>query len=152
MHEDIVHPLDDAVTIYPKVLAVAVVPVSVDPNPARTGRNLPLGHDGPRRRWGLLRGSDGLGLLDDDHCFAIDLLRRAFLGFDDHVGRQIWRFGGLPLSGIAIVRHRQLVRCPPAVAIRPLVIGECRNGENRRTKEYKESTKPKENHDPSFLA
>jgi hypothetical protein len=103
MHEHIVHPLDDAVAIYPKVPAVAVVPIPIDPNPARARRNLLLGHDGPGRRWGLLRGSDGLGLLDDDHGLAVDLLRRAFLGFDDHVGRRIWRFGGLPLSGIAIV-------------------------------------------------
>lgn len=53
----------------------------------------------------MLRGCDRLGLLDDDHGFTVDLLRRAFLSFDDYIGRRIGRVARLPLSGVAIVGH-----------------------------------------------
>jgi hypothetical protein len=103
MHEDIVHPLHDAVTVHPNVLAVAVVPIPVDPNPARAGRNLLRDHHGLWRRRGLQRCGGRDGLLDDDHRLAIDLLRRAFLGFDDHVGNRSLHFAHLPFSSVAIV-------------------------------------------------
>jgi hypothetical protein len=103
MHEDIVHPLHDAVTVHPNVLAVAVVPIPVDPNPARAGRNLLRDHHGLWRRRGLQRRGGGGGLLHDDHRLAVDLLRRAFLGFDDHVGGRSLHFAPLPFSSVAIV-------------------------------------------------
>jgi hypothetical protein len=103
MHEDIVDPLHHAVTIHPKVLAVAVVPIPVDPNPIRADRNLLLDDDGPWRRRGVLRGGGRGGLLDDDHRLAIDLLRRAFLRLDDHVCRWSHRFACFPLSSVPIV-------------------------------------------------
>lgn len=88
MHEDIVDAFDDAVTIDPKVLAVDVVPISVDPNPAWTDRNLLLGQHDLRGRRGQLRGSDGLGLLNDDDGLPVDLLRRPLLGLDNHIVRR----------------------------------------------------------------
>jgi hypothetical protein len=105
MYEDVVHAHHDAVTVHPKVLPVAVVPVSVDPNTARAGRNLLLDDDDLRRWRGLRRGGDGLWLLDDDDGFTVDLFRRALLGFDDHVVGRVGWLGGLALSNIAIVRH-----------------------------------------------
>jgi len=104
MYEDIVDAFHDAVAIHPNVLAVAVVPIPVDPNPARAGRNLCLSHDGPWGRRGVLRGGDGFGLLDDKHGLPVNLLRRAFLRFDNHVGRRSIRLARLPLlSVVAIV-------------------------------------------------
>jgi len=103
VHEDIVDPFHYAVTIYPEVLAVAVVPIPIDPNPARADRNLLPGNDHLGWRWSLPGSGDGLGLLDDDHRLAVDLLRRAFLGFDDHVGGRSLHFAPLPFSSVAIV-------------------------------------------------
>lgn len=77
MDKDIVDELRDAATVDPNVFAVAVVPIPVDPNPARADRNLLLGHDDLRRRWGVHCGSDGLGLLDDDHGVPVNLRRFA---------------------------------------------------------------------------
>jgi hypothetical protein len=123
VHEDVVDPFHYAVTIYPEVLAVDVVPIPIDPNPARADRNLLPGNDHLGWRWSLPRGSDGLGLLDDYHRLAVDLLRRAFLGFDDHVARRSFRFGSLSLSKVTVVRHVHVVRDPRVlVAIRSLVI------------------------------
>jgi hypothetical protein len=103
MHEDIVDALHDAVAVHPNVLAIKVVPIPVDPNPARAGRNLLLHHNGPWGRRGVLRGSDRFGLLDDDHGLALNLLSRAFLGFDNHVGRRSIRLARLPLLRIVAI-------------------------------------------------
>jgi len=75
MHKDILDPLHDAVAVDPNVFTVAVVPIPVDPNPARADRNLLLGRDDLGRRWGVQCGSDGLGLLDDDHGVPVNLRR-----------------------------------------------------------------------------
>jgi hypothetical protein len=68
-----------------------------------------LDHDDFWRRRGFCRGCDWRGLLDDDHSFPVDLLRGAFLGFDDHVAGWIGRFARLAFSSIAVVRHIELV-------------------------------------------
>jgi hypothetical protein len=137
VHEDVVDPFHYAVTIYPEVLAVDVVPIPIDPNRARADRNLLPGNDHLGWRWSLPRGSDGLGLLDDYHRLAVDLLRRAFLGFDDHVARRSFRFGSLSLSKVTVVRHVHVVRDPRVlVAIRSLVIVSRRRDRKSRHRRH----------------
>jgi hypothetical protein len=144
MHEDVVDPFHYAVTVYPEVLAVAVVPIPIDPHPARADRNLLPGNDDLGWRWSLPGGSDGLRLLDDDHRLAVDLLRRAFLGFDDHVGRRSLRF--TVLAKVTVVRHVHVVRDPRVlVAIRSLVVVSRRDDRKSRhhghCKQSRESSK-----------
>jgi hypothetical protein len=103
MHKDILDALHDAVAVDPNVFTVAVVPIPVDPNPARADWNLLLDHNDLWRRWGLLRGSDGFGLLDDDHGLPIDLLGRTFVGFDDHIVCRSGRLASLPLSRVVAI-------------------------------------------------
>ncbi len=123
MHKHVVHSHHDAVAVHPKVLPVAVVPVPIDPNTARAGRNLLLDDDDLGRWRGLHRGGDGLGLLDDDDGLAVDLFGRALFGFDYHVVGRVGRRGGLPLANVAIMRRVRLpAACLGAVAIRDLVL------------------------------
>jgi hypothetical protein len=103
MHEHIVHTLHDAVPFHPKVVAIGVGPVPVDPDPLGTADNRLLHHDGPWRRWRCLRSRGGFRLLNDDDRLAIDLLGGAGLGFDDHVGRGPSGLALLPVSHVAIV-------------------------------------------------
>lgn len=103
MHEDVVHAFDDAVPFHPKVLAVAVVPVPVDPNPPGTSGDRVLDLDGLRRRRRMLGGRDWLWLLNDDHGLSFDLFGVAFLGLDDHVSRRIWCLARLAFLRVSVV-------------------------------------------------
>jgi hypothetical protein len=103
MHEHIVHALDDAVSFHPKVVAIGVGPVPVNPDPPGTTGNRLLHHDGPRRRWRCFRSRGGFRLLNDDDRLAVDLLGGAGLGFDDHVGRGAGGLTLLAVSHVAIV-------------------------------------------------
>jgi hypothetical protein len=103
LHEDIIHAFHDAVSVHPNVVTIAVRPIPVDPDGAGTKGHRLLDHDGLRGRWCLLGSRDGLGLLNDDDGFAVDLLGCAVFGFDDHIGRRIGRPVRLPLSHVAIV-------------------------------------------------
>jgi hypothetical protein len=103
MHEDIVHALHDAVPVYPQVLAIAVGPIPIDPNPFGTTHDGLLHHIDPQRWRRCLGGGDGFRLLNDDDRLAVDLLGRAGLGLDDHVGRRAGGFALLPFSHVAIV-------------------------------------------------
>jgi hypothetical protein len=103
MHENIVHAFHDTVPVHPQVLAIAVGPIPIDPNPFGTTHDGLLHHIDPQGRRRCLGGGDGLGLLHDDDRLAVDLLGRARLGLDDHVGRRIGGFAPLPFSNVAIV-------------------------------------------------
>jgi hypothetical protein len=103
MHEDVVHAFDDAVPVDPKVFTVAVVPVPVDPNPAGTGHDRLLDHDGLRRRRCLLGRCHRLGLLNYDHCLTFDLLGLAFLGLNDHVRRRVESLARLAFLRVPVV-------------------------------------------------
>jgi len=129
LHEDIVHAFDDAVPVNPDVVSVAVGPIAVDPNRPWT-LNFGLDdHNGLRSRRRLLGCSHGLGLLNDDHRVAVDHLRGAVLGFDDHVRRVVGRCAGLTLLLVAVVRHIEARFGGPAIAVGALVVGRCRRGQ-----------------------
>ena len=85
MHEDVVHALDDTVAVDPQVLSIGVRPIAVDPDSAGTHRPLIDGDDGAWRGRRLLGRSGGLGLLNDDDGFSVDLLGRAVIDLDDDV-------------------------------------------------------------------
>lgn len=121
MHEDIVHPFCDAVPVHPEVLSIGVVPVPINPNRPGAVRNGLLDHDRPWRRRCLLGCHDGLRLLNDDHRLSIDLLGRAFLGLDDHIGRRIGCLARLSFARVTIVRDVVAVG-RRAVAVRPFVV------------------------------
>ena len=123
LHEDVVHALDDAVPVDPNVITVAVGPVAVDPDRPRA---LHLGlhdHDRLRRRRRLLRGCQGLGLLNDDHRLAVDDLGGAVLSFDDHVGRRVGRCARLAFSLVAVVRDIEPRAGRAAIAVCTVVVG-----------------------------
>jgi hypothetical protein len=103
MHEDVVHAFDDAVPLHPKVLAIAVVPIPVDPNPPRTSGDRVLNLHGLWRRRRMLGGRDRLRLLNDDHGFAVDLFGLTFLGLDDHVGCGVRGLSRLPFLRVPVV-------------------------------------------------
>jgi len=151
LHEDIVHAFHDAVTVHPKVLTIAVGPIPIDPNPFGTTDDWLLLHDGPRRRRRGLGGRDGLGLLNDNDSLAVDLLGRAGLRLDDHIGRRIVGLARLPFSRVAIVSHIELVTRRGAVAVRPPVV--CRRGDSghRRDRQCKHRRESNEGiHSSSF--
>jgi len=135
MNEHVVHALDYAVTVNPDVLTVAVGPVPVDPDAARTTEPglLDRDHAGWRRR--DISGGDRLGLLHDDHGLAVDLSSCALLGFDHHVCG--WLRGRLPLvrrclvpAGVTVVGYVELIRRRRTlIPGRALVVGCCRHGE-----------------------
>ena len=139
LDEHVVHPLDDAVTIDPKVLAISVGPIAVDPDRSRA---LHLGlhdHDRLRRRRRLLRSRQRLRLLDDDHRVAIDDLRGAVLGLDDHVCRGIGFCAGLLVSLVSVVRDIKPSAGWLAVSVCAVVIGSRRCGQrDRRAKCYEQ--------------
>ena len=152
LHEDIVHAFDDTVTVHPKVLTIAVGPVPIDPNPFGTTDDGLLLHDGPRRRRRGLRGRDGLGLLNDNDSLAADLLGRAGLGLDDHVGRRIVGLARLPFSHVAIVSNIELITGRGAVAVRPVVVCRRRDSGHRRDRQCKHRREPNEGiHSSSFI-
>ncbi len=152
LDEDIVHSFDDAVPVDPKVIAVAIGPVAVDPD--RPGA-LHLGlhhHDGLRSRRCLLRRRQRLGLLNDDHRLAVDDLGGPVLGFDDHVGRRVGRFDGLSFSLVAVVRDIQPIAGRPAVTVCAFVVGGRRRGQRDRSAQRKKRNEPNEgNHGSSFI-
>jgi hypothetical protein len=114
MHEHVVHALDDAVTVDPNVLAVAIRPVAVDPDPVGTTPERLLDC---HRAWGRrrdIRRSDRLGLLHDDHRLAVDLFRHALLDFDHDVIRSFGSgidltTGWLITARITVMRYFDLV-------------------------------------------
>jgi hypothetical protein len=137
LYEDVVHAFDDAVPVNPDVVAVAVGPIAVNPNRPRT---LDLGlddHDGLRSRRRVFGCRDGLGLLNDDHRLAFDLLRGAVLGFDHHVRCRVGRCAGLPFSLVAVVRNIEPRFGRLAIAVCALVISRHRSGDQHRSSECK---------------
>jgi len=152
MHEDIVHAFHDAVPVHPEVLSVGVVPVPIDPNRPGTTRNGLLDHDSPWCRRRLLGRRDGLRLLDDDDRLSIDLLGRAFLGLDDHIGRWNGRLARLSFAHVTIVRDVVPVRRRRAVAVRPFIVGGGRKRDADRDKQCGQSREPGEEiHGSSFI-
>ena len=137
MHEDVVHALDHAVAVDPRVLAVAVGPVAVDPDASGTERGglVDCNHTWRWRRH--LTRSDRLRLLDDDDRLAFDLLSSAFFDLDHHVvGRldRSDRFGARRLTPtwVSIVRDLEVARrVRRAVPGNALVVGGSRKGECR---------------------
>ena len=137
MHEHVVHAFDDAVTVDPDVLAVAIRPVAVDPDAvATTPERLLDCH----RTWGRrpdIRRSDRLGFLHDDHRLTVDLFGHAVLDFDHDVVRSLG--SGIDLTTrwlitarIPVMRYLELVGRRGVVARRALVIGSSRNGKYHR--------------------
>jgi hypothetical protein len=108
VHEDVVHPFDDAVAVNPDVLTVRIAPIAVDPDASLASRGgLVHGHHAPRR-WRYVGCSHGLRLLDHDDRLPLDLLRDTFLDLDDHVARRLGCHrrlfaGGLLARSVTIV-------------------------------------------------
>jgi hypothetical protein len=152
LDEDVVHPLDDAVPVDPKVIAVAVGPVAVDPDRPWA---LHLGlhhHDRLRSRRCLLRRRQRFGLLNDDHRFAVDDLGGAVIGFDDHVGRRVGRCAGLTFSLVAIVRDIEPIASRPSIAVSAFVVGGRGCGQRHRCAKRAKKNEPNEGiHDSSFI-
>ena len=103
--EHVVHAFLDAVPVDPNVLPIAVVPISVDPNPARTVEHRIIVRHDPRRRRRFRAGGDGLGLLHDDDRLAFVLRRRPRFRFDDRVRGRLRRLDPVTDTAIPIVRH-----------------------------------------------
>ncbi len=152
LDEDIVHPLDDAVPVDPKVLAAAIGPVAVDPD--RPGA-LHLGlHDDDRlrSRRRLLRGCQRLGLLNDDYRVAVYDLGGAVLGFNDHVRRCVGRRTGLTFSLIAVVRDIEPIASRLPVAVCAVIVCGCGCSKRDRSTQREKRNKPNEgNHGSSFI-
>jgi hypothetical protein len=151
MHEHVVDLHCGAVPIHPEILPVAVVPISVHPDPTGARWDLLFDHDDLRRRRGLGARGDRLGFLDDHYGFSVDLLCHTALSLDDDVLRGIGCFAGGCSAAIAIVGHVELVgRSRRAVSARPLVIVcKCRSGKAAHDGEKKEK-KPGDHTNLSF--
>ena len=114
MDEHVVHALDDAVTVDPNVLAVAIRPVAIDPDAVGTTPERLLDC---HRAWGRrrdIRRSDRLGLLHDDHRLAVDLFGHPFLDFDHDV------IGSLG-SGVDLTTRRLITARIPVMRYLELV-------------------------------
>jgi hypothetical protein len=135
MDEDVVHALDDAVSVHPGVDAVGVGPVTLDPDAAvaryRGLRDL----HGPRNgRRSLLCCRNGFGLLDNDDGLTADVLFGPVLGLDDDVVRAALRNDGARrglsaprVSGVADVEFN--LRSPIACCVDD--VGCNRSGQHR---------------------
>jgi hypothetical protein len=152
LNEHVVHTLHDAVPVHPDVLTVAICPVPVDPDRPRTS-DLGL-HDDDRLRGGrrVLRRCNRFRLLNDDHRLATDLLRRALLGFDHHVGRRVGRRAGLTFALVAVMRDFEPIARRPAITVGSVVVGRRWNSHSRHRSECEKRCNPKQKiHGPSFI-
>lgn len=152
LNEHVVHTLHDAVPVHPDVLAVAISPVPIDPDRPRTP-DLGL-HDDDRLRGRrrVFRSCNRLRLLNDDHRLTADLLGRALLGFDHHVGRLVGRRAGLTFSLVAVMRDFEPIARRPAIAVGSVVVGRRGNSYDRHRTECEKRRNPNEKiHGPSFM-
>jgi len=139
LHEDVVHAFNDAVPVDPNVVAVAVGPVALDPDPLGA-TNLRLDDDDCLRCGGSVLGRrNGRRLFDHDDGLSIDLLGRAVLSFDDDVGGVPAFLGDHHFLPIAVVRHFESVPIRAAVAIRAFVVRGDRSAEDQQGAERNDS-------------
>ena len=89
--------------VHPHVVTIRVGPVGIDPNPLDTRDHGLFHNDGLRWWWSGRRGSRRCGLLNHDDGLPVDLLCRARLRLDDHIGRRLGRLALLPRSRVTIV-------------------------------------------------
>ena len=152
LYENVVHALDDTMAVDPDVVAIAIRPITIDPDRART---LYLGlhdHHRLRSRRRLLGRCHRIGLLNDDHGFALDLLGRPIFCFDDYVRRCVVGCGGLTFTLIAVMRHVQFVAGRAAVAVCALVVGGHRYGDCHQGTEGEQGSKSNEEiHGSSYM-
>jgi hypothetical protein len=130
LYENVVHPLYDAVPIDPDVLSTGVAPVAIDPDPVRAERGWLFDDDRSRRGRRLRGRRDGLRLLHHDDGLSIDLLRRAVLGVDDHVVREVVSVDrvGAPLIAIG----RAVDPGPVTVSIRARIVSSSGHAHDQR--------------------
>jgi hypothetical protein len=86
LDENVVHTLDDAVSVHPDVVAVGVSPISVHPNASRAEVDGIFDDDSAWSRRRLCGRGDRLGLLDDDDRLPVDLLGLTVFFLDHHIG------------------------------------------------------------------
>jgi hypothetical protein len=152
LDENVVHTLNDAVSIHPDVVTVAVTPISVHPNAsgAQVDR---LFDDYSAWRGRRLRGrGDRLGLLNDDDRLPVDLLCLPVFFLDHYIGARVERRSRLALPCISIVADVELGCAARSVPVGAVVICTRRAGQHRGHGEGEEN--PKTNgasHSPSSI-
>lgn len=151
LNENVVHAFDDTVAVHPDVVAIAVRPVSIDPD-ATGALNLRLNdHDRLGRGRRVFGGCHRRRLLDHDDGLPIHFLGGSGLRLDHHVGAVAPAALDHHVLTVAVVRDLEAVVGRAPVAVGAFVVSERRRAEPQDGAERRNCRKPsKEFHGPSL--